>query len=230
MHFQHAPQLWSDFPNLAAGVVTVDAITCDAVVGQRLAVYAEIARDLLSAGPESELPQIQAWRRAFSTLGLKPTQYRCAAEALLRRYRKEGELPRIHPLVDLCNALSMAFAIPIAVLDVARIASHLEVRYAVGDEPYLTFSGEYEHPERGEVVFVDGDNRAHARRWTNRQSGLSATRDDTSRVLIIAEALHPSAAADIRRLTEALVQDLAAVWSVKATATLLTARAPRARF
>lgn len=230
MHFQHAPQLWSDFPNLAAGVVTVDGITCDAVVDERLAGYEKIAREHLAAGPESELPQIQAWRRAFSAMGLKPTQYRCASEALLRRYRKEGELPRIHPLVDLCNALSMAFAIPIAVLDVARIASSLEVRYAAGDETYLTFSGETEHPERGEVVFVDGGNRAHARRWTNRQSGLSATRDDTSHVLIIAEALHPSAAADVQRLTDALVHDLAAVWSVTATATLLTAEAPRAQF
>jgi DNA/RNA-binding domain of Phe-tRNA-synthetase-like protein len=48
-------------------------------------------------------------------MGLKPTQYRCAAESLLRRYRKERFLPRIHPLVDLCNAISLAFAIPVAV-------------------------------------------------------------------------------------------------------------------
>jgi DNA/RNA-binding domain of Phe-tRNA-synthetase-like protein len=37
-------------------------------------------------------------------MGLKPTQYRCAPEALLRRLRKEGTLPPLHPLVDLCNA------------------------------------------------------------------------------------------------------------------------------
>ena len=67
-------------------------------------------------------------------MGLKPTQYRCAAESLLRRFRKEGALPRLHPLVDLCNAVSLAFAIPVAVLDVAEIAWPLEVRYADGDE------------------------------------------------------------------------------------------------
>jgi DNA/RNA-binding domain of Phe-tRNA-synthetase-like protein len=39
---------------------------------------------------------------------MKPTQYRCASEALLRRFRKEGALPRIHPLRDLCNAVSLA--------------------------------------------------------------------------------------------------------------------------
>jgi DNA/RNA-binding domain of Phe-tRNA-synthetase-like protein len=132
--------------------------------------------------------------------------------------------------VDLCNALSMAFAIPVAVFDISRIASYLEVRHADGDETYLTFAGETEHPDKGEVVFVDGDNRAHARRWSNRQSGLSATRDDTSSVLIVAEALHTSAGADVSRLTETLVQDLATAWSAKATATILTADAPRAEF
>ena len=76
------------------------------------------------------MPEIQAWRRAFAAMGLKPTQYRCAAESLLRRFRKEGSLPRLHPLVDLCNAVSLAFAIPVAVLDVAEIAWPLEVRYA----------------------------------------------------------------------------------------------------
>lgn len=230
MHFQHSPKLWSDFPELVAGTVTVGGITCRAAVDERLAVYQRIAHERLTVGSESDLPEIQAWRRAFSKMGLKPTQYRCAAEALLRRYRKENALPRIHPLVDLCNALSMAFAIPVAVFDISRIASYLEVGYADGDETYLTFAGETEHPDKGEVVFVDSDNRAHARRWSNRQSSLSAARDDTSSVLIVAEALHASAGADVSRLTETLVQDLAAIWSVKATATILTADAPRAEF
>lgn len=98
---------------------------------------------------------MQAWRRGFSRMGLKPTQYRCAAESLLRRYRKEGSLPQLHPLVDLCNAASLAFAIPVAAFDVAHISGNLEVRRATGDETYLTFSGQTEHPGAGEVIFAD---------------------------------------------------------------------------
>jgi DNA/RNA-binding domain of Phe-tRNA-synthetase-like protein len=60
---------------------------------------------------EGELPEIQAWRRVFSRMGLKPTQYRCASEALLRRFRKERSLPLIHPLIDLCNAVSIALSL-----------------------------------------------------------------------------------------------------------------------
>jgi hypothetical protein len=76
--------------------------------------FLERATARLAERPESEFPEIAAWRRAFSQMGLKPTQYRCASEALLRRFRKVGSLPWIHPLVDVCNAVSLAYAIPIA--------------------------------------------------------------------------------------------------------------------
>ena len=105
---------------------------------------------------------------AYAKMGLKPTQYRCAAEALLRRFRKEGSLPRLHPLVDLCNAVSVAFAIPVAVLDVARVGWPLEVRYAAGDEDYLTFGGDVEHPDAGEVIFADRAGRVgRMTRWSS---------------------------------------------------------------
>src|ERR1700728_3547945 len=183
MLFGHHAKIWTDFPELAAGVVLAAGITADADVTERVARLWARADARLAGGPETELPEIQAWRRAFAKMGLKPTQYRCASESLLRRFRKEGTLPRLHPLVDLCNAVSMSFAIPVAVLDVDRISWPLEVRYAAGDEDYLTFAGEIENPAAGEVIFADQAGRAHARRWTNRQSGRSAVGDATAEVL-----------------------------------------------
>src|SRR4029453_19188251 len=104
---------------------------------------------------------------------------RSASESLLRRFAKEGALPQIHPLIDLANAISLAYGIPIHVFDVAKISHRLEVRYASGDESYLTFAGETETPNPCEVIFADAAGRAHARRWTNRQSGHSPRRDTT---------------------------------------------------
>src|SRR6185312_7767714 len=154
----------------------------------------ESTRSKYAGTPESARPEIQAWRRAFTRMGLKPTQYRSAAESLLRRFRKEDALPPLHPLVDLCNGVSLLFAVPIAVFDVAKISGYLEVRHAVGNEVYTPFSGPDETPEVGEVVFVDALGRAHARRWTHRQSGFSAVGNETSSALIVAEALHDTAA------------------------------------
>lgn len=222
MYFQHSPDIWTDFPELAAGVMAVDGIDADADVDHRVQHYLAVARERLGEEPESSLPEIQAWRRAFSTMGLKPTQYRCASEALLRRFRKEGELPRLHPLVDLCNAVSLAFAIPVAAIDVAKVDGGIEVRRAVGDERYRTFGGEIEHPERGEVIFADAAGQAHARRWTNRQSGLSAVSRQTERVLIVSEAMHETASEDVARLIETLAAEVREVWSVEPRTAMLT--------
>jgi DNA/RNA-binding domain of Phe-tRNA-synthetase-like protein len=227
MYFQHAPDIWRDFPQLTAGVIAVDGIRPDVDVDERVAAFTAIARERLGNGSESALPEIQAWRRAFSTMGLKPTQYRCASEALLRRFRKEAALPRLHPLVDLCNAVSLAFAIPVAAIDVAQVAGGIEVRRATGDERYQTFGGEIEHPEPGEVIFADAAGQAHARRWTNRQSGLSAVGDATATVLIVAEAMHETAANDVGRLVDTLAGELRAVWTIAPRTAMLTPDAPR---
>ena len=227
MHFQHAENLRSEYPGLVAAAITTTGITADADVDDHVARFVAIANTRLAAGPESELAEIKAWRRAFATMGLKPTQYRCASEALLRRLRKEGELPRIHPLIDLCNAVSVAYAIPIAALDLDRITGDVEVRHAIGDEQYLTFGGTIEHPEPGEVIFADAARNSHARRWSNRQSGLSAVRPATTRVLIVAEALHESAADDLAALTKTLVEALTQVWPGTPSAAVLTKEAPR---
>ncbi|MGX1887526.1 B3/B4 domain-containing protein [Streptomyces sp. NPDC055287] len=231
MHFQHANEIWRDFPELVPGVIRADGITEDAPVDRTLATYHALAESRLALGTEGELPEIQAWRRAFSVMGHRPTQYRCASESLLRRFRKENSLPRIHPLIDVCNAVSLAFAIPVGVFDVSEISGNLEVRYATGDEKYVTFSGGTENPGPGEVIFADDAGQAHSRRWTNRQSGASAVRGATSSVLIIAEAMHESAPADMHRLTAALAEELSALWSVNpASCAVMSQDSPRFPF
>ena len=230
MDFRHSGEIWRDFPELVPGVVFADGITGDVAVSDRVARFTDIARSRLAGVTESELPEIQAWRRVFARMGLKPTQYRCASEALLRRFRKDGTLPRLHPLVDVCNAVSLAFAVPVAVFDVAKITGRLEVRYAAGDEDYLTFSGQTEHPGPREVIFADQARQVHARRWTNRQSGLSAVQAATGSALIVAEAMHDSASSEVPGLIAAVAEELNAIWSITPVATMLSQSAPRFTF
>jgi DNA/RNA-binding domain of Phe-tRNA-synthetase-like protein len=227
MFFQHSSDIWSEHPGLVAGVVFAAGITGDASTRPQVEGFGSIAEARLATATESEFPEIQAWRRAFSRMGLKPTQYRCASESLLRRFRKERALPRIHPLIDLCNAISLAYAIPVAALDVAKISGDLEVRHATGDERYVTFSGQLESPEPHEVIFADAAGQAHARRWTNRQSGHSAVRDTTTTVLIVAEAVHASAYEDVQKLTATLSDELTGIWSVSPSTAILTRSSPR---
>ena len=230
MQFSHSNAIWQAFPELRAGALHAEGIDASADVEEAVASFGAIAGARLAEAQEGEFPEIQAWRRGFSRMGLKPTQYRCASEALLRRFRQEQALPRLNPLVDLCNAMSLAFAVPIAVFDTAKIAGNLEVRRATGQETYLTFGGESEHPEPEEVIFADDEGRAHARRWTNRQSGLSAVRETTDSVLIVAEALHAEAGEDIGRLVATVADALARHWPVAPKTAMLRRESPRFEF
>jgi DNA/RNA-binding domain of Phe-tRNA-synthetase-like protein len=230
MYFEHSDRIWSTYPELGASAVYVDGVAASVGVDAAVARLCAVAQERLAAGPAAGFPEIQAWRRAFARMGLKPTQYRCASEALLRRFAKERHLPRIHPLVDLCNAFSMAYAIPVAVFDLGKVTDALAVRHAEGGERYQSFGGETEHPEPNEVIFADPAGRYHARRWTNRQSGYSAVRDGTSEVLVVAEAMHDSARDDVRDLAANLADELAAHWSASPKIGTPTRSAPRFEF
>jgi len=104
------------------------------------------------------------------------------------------------------------------------------VRRAMGDEDYLTFSGEHESPEPGEVIFADAAGQVHARRWSNRQSGRSAVAAPTSSALIVAEAMHESAAKDVTELVAALSDEIVAAWSVKPESAILSRATPGFEF
>ncbi|WP_320774492.1 B3/4 domain-containing protein [Streptomyces sp. CRN 30] len=227
MRFRHSGAVRSDHPGLVAGALYADGAGRDVGTGPLLAEYTERAAARLADAPEGRFPEVLAWRRAFARLGLKPTQYRCASESLLRRLRKEGTLPRIHPVVDLCNAVSVAYAVPVAVLDADRVAGPLlEVRHARGDERYTTFGGDVEYPAPGEVTYADSAGRAHARRWTNRQSGHSAVGERTDRVLVVAEALHDGAAETVPLVLKTIAAELAAHWGCAPRTAVLTDAEP----
>ncbi len=227
MFFRHSSAIWREFPQLVPGVLLADAIDAKADVQGLIEPLHTRARERLAAGPESELAEIGAWRRAFTQMGLKPTQYRCAAEALLRRFRRDGALPGLHPLVDFCNALSLAFAVPVPVLDLAGVDSSIGVRHARGDEEHWGFGGEVEHPEPGEVIFADAANHAHARRWTFRRGRKSTVGPGTGRVWFVAEGLHATAGADVSALLDALTEGVASRWGASRRAAVLTAATPQ---
>jgi DNA/RNA-binding domain of Phe-tRNA-synthetase-like protein len=87
-----------------------------------------------------------------------------------------------------------------------------------------------ELPEPGEVIFADNSGRAHARRWTNRQSAYSAVQDDSTTVLIIAEAMHAGARSDVHKLMRTIADELEAGWSITTRSQILDALSPLFEF
>jgi DNA/RNA-binding domain of Phe-tRNA-synthetase-like protein len=199
--FRYDDAITARFPGLVGGVIRAVGVrngSASAALATAFRDEQTTVRARLGDTPLSELPTLAAWRSVFRAFGVDPTQYRSAAEALLRRLVKQGELPGISTLVDLANLVSIRHALPVAVIDTRAVSGDIVVRFARGDEHWADLgASETDHPEPGEVIFVDAGDAVSARRWCWRQSRASATRVDTTEVLITVEGHHASAATDV---------------------------------
>jgi DNA/RNA-binding domain of Phe-tRNA-synthetase-like protein len=207
--FAYDPAITDRFPAIRAGVVSASGLSngpSPEELAEKYRGEQAAALERLATTPISEIPSIRAWRRAFSAFGVKPTQYRSAAEALLRRLDKSGDIPSINTLVDIGNLISITYAVPVAVLDRSSLTGSVTVRFATGTERFTDLgSGEEQHPEPGEVIFVDDADHVTARRWCWRQSAPSATGAVTTAALFTIEALHDDAGDDIGSATDDLL-------------------------
>lgn len=219
--FRYDAAIIERFPTVVGGVIVANVRNGPTPASLTTALAAEVmaARARLKGIPLSEVPSLNAWRRAFRAFGVDPTQYRSAAEALLRRITKGDDLPTINALVDVANLVSVRHALPVAIFDTRAIEGGTLVRVAGGDEQWADLGGSAtEHPDPGEVIFVDDARVVSARRWCWRQSRSSAAREDTTAVLVTVEGHHESAPAEVT----AALADLDALLRDSADATIVT--------
>lgn len=221
--FRYDEAIIERYPNVIGGILLAHGVANGPTSPELAAAYAdEQAATLQRLGktPLNQVPSLAAWRSAFRGFGVDPTQYRCAAEALLRRLTKAGTIPNLNMLVDLGNLVSIRYALPIAVVDLRAIPTGLTVRFARGDERFTNLGqSEPEAPTPGEVIFSDDTGLITARRWCWRQSAESAARDDTTDLLLTIEAHHSDGRADV----EAAIRDLSVLLSRNTGATVQSA-------
>ncbi len=232
--FFYDPAMLVAYPNLVGGVILASKLRAETASDELTAVYlqeqqAAIAR--IGSTPLSEIPSLAAWRTAFRTFGVDPTQYRSAAEALLRRLTKKGDIPSINVLVDLGNLVSIRYGLPVAVMDVRGVHGAIRVHSSDGTERFTTLNeAEVEHPEPGEVIFSDEAKLVYARRWCWRQSAESAARSDTTTATITVEAHHANGRADVQAALNDLLQLLtkyAGADQLEMTSAVLGRNSPR---
>ncbi len=198
--FQYHPDILTQYPTIQAGLLYVSGLQNGPSPAPFLEQYAAEQAAVNARLPESlaDLPSIAAWRAAFRQFGVNPTKYRCAAEALLRRLSKSGDIPSINTLVDIGNLISIRYGLPVAIFDWRDVTGTVTVRVAAGNERFTELGAtEPIYPEAGEVIFADETAMVLARRWCWRQSVESAARGDTTTVLVAIEAQHADGAADV---------------------------------
>ncbi len=148
------------------------------------------------------------WQDAYRDFGVKPRLARSSIDALLRRALSDTGLPRINVLVDLYNAISILYRVPIGGEDLDRYAGPARLLLASGGEPFHTIShGEptTEHPEPGEPIWVDNTGIT-CRRWNWRQTTRTAIEPNTRRVGFIIDSLDAPNHQGARRAAEQLAE------------------------
>jgi DNA/RNA-binding domain of Phe-tRNA-synthetase-like protein len=167
----------------------IDALrpVVDDLVERANAVAAEWTPDT----PTAAFDHLERWHEVYRSFGANPRRTRVSVEALLRRAAQSG-LPRIGPLVDVYNAISIIHCVPIGGEDLAHYQGPARLHLATGDEPFHAMSnGEaiIEHPDHGEPVWSD-DLGVTCRRWNWRQTNRTAITDATVDAGFIIDSLH----------------------------------------
>jgi len=183
--------VFEKLPQYCLGVVVAEGIdnrvsnsTITALLDQRVWEFAEAH----AAENVRDLPGVKACRDAFQALGMNPNKFMCSIEALAKRVQKGGSLPHINPIVDLGNAFSIQYLLPMGAHDIDKLEDGIEVRFSTQADHFLPMgSAETEIMPDGELVYVS-EHTVKTRRWIWRQSDDGKITENTSHVFFPIDA------------------------------------------
>jgi DNA/RNA-binding domain of Phe-tRNA-synthetase-like protein len=188
-------EIFDLFPETLLGVVIAHGIDntreSDAILAG-LRREEERVRERLAGIQVSEHPHIAPWREAYRRFGAKPKDYPSSIENLVRRVLKGQSLPRINPLVDLYNTISLRHLVPAGGEDLDRIAGDILLTVASDREAPVHLLGEPETrpPKPGEVIYKD-DLGAICRRWNWKEADRTKLTAATRNAVLVIEGLPP---------------------------------------
>lgn len=173
MKFVVKKEFFKKVPNACIGVVmakNIDNSKPYPEIDRLLDNSIETANRRFTGKKVKEEPEIQIYREAFRNLGINPNKYPCSIEALFTRIAKGKGMPHINPVVDLGNAISLKYTLPIGAHDLRNSTDDICIRFAGKEDIFLPFgSNEEEIPDENEAIYAVG-NQVRTRRWTWRQS------------------------------------------------------------
>ncbi|WP_411899966.1 phenylalanine--tRNA ligase beta subunit-related protein, partial [Salmonella enterica] len=73
----------------------------------------EAFKAVITGQPAWDQAHMDAWNTVLKAFGAKPKRPPCSAEALRKRVLKDGTMAALDPVVDLYNAVSLRYAVPV---------------------------------------------------------------------------------------------------------------------
>lgn len=203
---------WNLFPQAVIGVVVAEGMKPASEVPQEDAD--EIARllDRANIGAErhltsdtiSENAPVKAWREAYRAFKTKKGA-RCSIENLLKRVLKGKPVGSITPAVDIYNAVSLTYALPVGGEDIDAFEGDLRLGLTEGGDAFLPL-GENESDDPtlpGELCYRD-DAGAVCRCWNWRDGVRTALTDTSKNAFLIIECVEPERVEDCQAAIDEL--------------------------
>lgn len=107
--------------------------------------------------PNEEI--LTGFRTLHSAVGRSNRKFVASPENLWKLFLRRGALPRVSPIVDIYNAISLRSCLALGAHDVARIDGNVILRLTTGDEGFHPLGAE--EPKAvapGEYSYVDDSN------------------------------------------------------------------------
>ncbi len=137
---------------------------------------------LLDGKSLKEHESITPYREAFVKLGINPNKYMSSIEAMAKRVAKGNLLPSINGIVDLANAISLKYILPMGAHDVDALEGNLSVRFAAENDIFIPLgSDEIEKVDINELVYADNKS-VRTRRWIWRQSDRGKISEESENI------------------------------------------------
>jgi DNA/RNA-binding domain of Phe-tRNA-synthetase-like protein len=191
--FIATPDLFKLFPHLCFGVVVAVGVDNQGTDPEVMKLVRARTQALYESLQDSDLkahPHIAVWREAFQKLGQNPNKYPSSIEALAKRIAKRPEVPDINRVVNLVNAMSATYMLPMGAHDLEILPGDIEVRLARPTDIFVPFGGtEPEAPDEGEVVYATGD-QIRTRKWVWRQGEMAKVVPQSTRLFFPIDAFY----------------------------------------
>jgi DNA/RNA-binding domain of Phe-tRNA-synthetase-like protein len=224
--FTIAPAVFARLPGLRVVAVVAGGIrpARAAAVDERWVATWEGAHRGSGLPNAQAHPHVQAWRAAMRSIGAPHKEFPSSIESLLRRALKVSQPPRINPLVDFYNGVSLQHVVPAGGYDLDQ-ATGIELRETrAGDTFQALDAGEPEAVPTDEVAYTSG-SLVLTRHLLWRQSRQALISAATARALFVSEIL-PSHAAVADEVRSSLVQGLRELFAADVRAAILSAEEP----
>ena len=206
------PSFWELFPGAAIGVLAVTGINEAARLSPEQAAEVEALLKDANAAALGHLEEgvalsqnrpVAVWREAYQKFPTKKGA-RCSIEALLKRVSKGEPVGSIAPTVDITNAVSLKYALPIGAEDMDAFAGDLRLGVMAGGEDFLPIGADEPDPPRpGELTYYDGAGVV-CRCWNWRDGQRTAVKDATTNEFIAMECVDPARLGELRAALDEL--------------------------